>query len=185
MKQMNTQAMTAWAMKARALSLVCLNKNAHYRGFSCQTGSVKRMQFRSFEEYAREQGIETEVIPEAQNSDYESGVATIDGAQWHIRTARNTPTKPGAFVAFWHRDADGATAPFAADEVAAGLLVFVRQERRRGVFQFTPEHLESLGITAGKYAGKGGFRVYPAWSQGLNRQAAATQRAQSTAFREY
>ena len=83
------------------------------------------MKFRGFEDYAHEHGIDAEVIPEEQNSDYEPGVATIEGAKWHIRTARNTPTKPGAFVAFWCRDKDGTTAPFKADEVISGLLVFV------------------------------------------------------------
>lgn len=143
------------------------------------------MQFPSFTQYALEQRIGYEVIPEPHNGDYESGVATIDGAQWHIRTARNTPTKPGAFVAFWRRDETGSTAPYLAEDVDAGLLVFVAQDDRRGVFWFTAEHLDSLGITRGRHAGKRGFRVYPTWCQDLNRQAAETQRAQSSAFEEY
>ncbi|WP_278821686.1 MepB family protein [Corynebacterium stationis] len=143
------------------------------------------MKFRRFEDYAHEHGIDAEVLPEEQNSDYESGVATIEGAKWHIRTARNTPTKPGAFVAFWCRDKDGTTAPFKADEVISGLLVFVEQNGQRGVIRFTAEHLEALGITTGKHSGKRGFRVYPSWETNLNKQATATQRAQSPAFQEY
>ena len=143
------------------------------------------MQFNAFSDYASQVGLAAEVTPEAQNSDYESGVAEIGGESWHIRTARNTPTKPGAFVAFWQRDAEGNTMPFGDDDSAAGLLVFVSQHDRRGVFRFTTEHLIELGITAGKRRGKRGFRVYPGWCAGLNAQAAATQRAQAPAFQEF
>lgn len=143
------------------------------------------MQFSAFEDYASEAGVPVVVSAELQNSDYESGVAQIDDESWHIRTARNTPTKPGAFLAFWRRDSDGKTAPFGDDDAAAGLLVFVEQDGGRGVFRFTAVHLMELGITAGKRAGKRGFRVYPKWCTGLNSQAAATQRAQASAFLEY
>lgn len=143
------------------------------------------MQFSAFETYAAEVGATVEVIPETQNSDYESGIAQIFDASWHIRTARNTPTKPGAFVAFWQRDVDGTTTPFSDDDLAAGLLVFVEQRGRRGVFRFTGEHLAELGITSGRRPGKRGFRVYPSWCSGLNTQATATQRAQAPAFQEF
>lgn len=143
------------------------------------------MRFSAFESYASGAGIACAVTPELQNSDYESGVARFDDEAWHIRTARNTPSKPGAFLAFWRRGLDGRTTPFGEDDPAAGLLVFVEQEGRRGVFRFTAAHLAELGITAGKRAGKRGFRVYPAWSTGLNAGAAATQRAQASAFTEY
>ncbi|GAB3605759.1 MepB family protein [Conyzicola nivalis] len=143
------------------------------------------MVFSAFEDYAAEIGLAASAIPESQNGDYESGLIEIDGEAWHIRTARNTPTKPGAFVAFWRRDEDGSTVPFAANDPAVGLLVFVVQEGRRGVFQFTAEHLAELGITSGKGPGKRGFRLYPSWCERLNPQAAATQRAQARAFREF
>lgn len=143
------------------------------------------MTFGAFETYAAHVGVAVAVSPAAQDSDYESGVAQIDDEAWHIRTARNTPTKSGAFVAFWRRDRDGTTAPFGDDDPAAGLLVFVEQEGRRGVFRFTAAHLSRLGVTAGRRPGKRGFRVYPSWCTGLNPGAAATQRAQAEAFREY
>lgn len=143
------------------------------------------MQFSAVEAYAVEVGTSVVVTPEAQNSDYESGIAHIGGEAWHIRTARNTPTKPGAFVAFWRRDVDGTTTPFSDDNLVAGLLVFVGQQGRRGVFRFTGAHLAELGITSGIGSGKRGFRVYPGWCAGLNSQAAATQRAQASAFEEY
>ena len=146
------------------------------------------MEFRAFAEYAAAVGQPEAVDtarPEAQNSDYESGVAEIDGGTWHLRTARITPTKPGAFLAFWRRDETGETAPFAADAVGAGLIVLVEQAGRRGAFRFTAEHLSALGITAGPRPGKRGFRVYPGWCDGLNASAMATQRAQASAFREY
>ena len=141
--------------------------------------------FSAFETYAAKTGISVSVSPEPQNSDYESGLIEIDGQTWHIRTARNTPTKPGAFVAFWRRDDDAKTVPFGLDDPAAGLLVFVEQSGGRGVFRFTAAHLAELGVTAGRGPGKRGFRLYPSWCEGLNRQAAATQRAQAPAFQEY
>jgi hypothetical protein len=143
------------------------------------------MQFSAFEAYAAVMGTNVAVTPEAQNSDYESGIAHIRGVAWHIRTARNTPTKPGAFVAFWQREVNGTTAPFSDDDLAAGLLVFVEQQGRRGVFRFTGAHLAELGITSGRKTGKRGFRVYPSWCAGLNPQASSTQRAQASAFEEY
>lgn len=143
------------------------------------------VQFSAFEAYAAELGTAAAVTPETQSSDYESGIAHIDGEAWRIRTARNTPSKPGAFVAFWNRLPDGGTAPFRNDDVGAGLLVFVELEGRRGVFRFTGAHLAILRITSGHRPGKRGFRVYPSWCAGLNSQAAAAQRAQAPAFREY
>lgn len=125
------------------------------------------------------------MTPETQNSDYESGLARIGEEYWHVRTARTTPTKPGAFLAFWTRNADGVTAPFSTGAVHAGLLVFVEQPGRRGVFRFTAAHLAKLGVTAGPGTGKRGFRVYPGWCTGLNATAIVTQRAQSTAFQEF
>jgi hypothetical protein len=142
------------------------------------------VRFSAFEAYAAEVATTVAVTPETQNGDYESGIAHIGGEAWHIRTARNTPTKPGAFVAFWQRDADGTTMPFSDDDAASGLLVFVEQLGRRGVFRFTGAHLAELGITSGRRVGKRGFRVYPSWCAGLNPQATATQRAQASAFRE-
>lgn len=143
------------------------------------------MQFRAFETYAAALGASVAVTAETHNGDYESGIAQIDGEAWHIRTARNTPTKPGAFVAFWRRAADGTTTPFGNDDLAAGLLVFVEQLGRRGVFRFTGAQLAELKITSGRHPGKRGFRVYPSWCEQLNAQATATQRAQAPAFQEY
>lgn len=130
-------------------------------------------------------GVTASVTPESQNSDYESGLARIGEEYWHIRTARTTPTKPGAFLAFWSRDENGVTEPFSAGSVHAGLLVFVEQLGHRGVFRFTASHLTQLGITSGQKAGKRGFRVYPHWCTDLNATATATQRAQSSAFHEF
>ncbi|MDQ0635946.1 hypothetical protein QFZ40_003855 [Arthrobacter pascens] len=122
---------------------------------------------------------------EEQNSDYESGVALIGNEQWRIRTARITPTKQGAFVAVWKRDEGGSTRPFTADESMSGLLVFVEEHERFGVFQFSPAHLISLGYVSSElHPGKRGFRLYPAWSTNLNAQALRTQRAQADAFTE-
>lgn len=121
--------------------------------------------------------------PEDQNGGYESGTVAIGSELWRIRTARVTPKKPGAFVAVWTRDDSGATRPFGSDEAVDGLLVFVQEEERFGVFRFTASLLESLGIThSSSQPGKRGFRVYPRWSKNLNPQASRAQEAQSTAF---
>jgi hypothetical protein len=122
---------------------------------------------------------------EEQNGDYESGVARIGKEQWRIRTARTTPAKAGAFVAVWKRGEAGSTRPFTADESTSGLLVFVEEQARCGVFRFTKAQLISLGyVSSDLHPGKRGFRVYPAWCTGLNSQASRTQRAQGSAFSE-
>jgi hypothetical protein len=141
--------------------------------------------FPAFATYAAAVGVTGEVTPETQDGEYESGIARIDGEAWHIRTARNTPTKPGAFTAFWRRAEDGTTMPFGDDDPARGMLVFVAHEGRRGAFRFTRAHLAELGITSGRKPGKRGFRVYPSWCAKLNAQATATQRAQAPAFTEH
>lgn len=121
--------------------------------------------------------------PEEQNGEYESGSVNIGIEHWRIRTARVTPRKPGAFVAVWTRDEAGETIPFASDEVADGLLVFVHEAEHFGVFRFTASHLAELGVTrSSAHPGKRGFRVYPRWSDDLNARAARTQKAQSEAF---
>ncbi|MDF2491669.1 MAG: hypothetical protein K0R01_3410 [Mycobacterium sp.] len=142
------------------------------------------MRFNAFAAYSAGMGLTAEVIPEMQDSDYESGIVQIGEEAWRVRTGRNTPTKPGAFVAFWHRDEAGNTAPFSDDDPAAGLLVFVEHHGRRGLFRFTGAQLTELGITSGERPGKRGFRVYPSWCVGLNVRATTTQRAQAPAFQE-
>ncbi|MDQ1122227.1 MepB family protein [Microbacterium trichothecenolyticum] len=143
------------------------------------------MQFDAFAVYSAAMGVAAEVIPEAQSSDYESGIVQIDADAWHIRTARNTPTKSGAFVAFWRRDAKGKIIPFGDLDPAAGLFVFVAQNDRRGMFRSTAAHLVELGVTSGKGPGKRGFRVYPSWCVALNAQAVSTQRIRARAFQEF
>lgn len=125
------------------------------------------------------------LIAELQNSDYESAQLEINSQLWHIRTARITPNKPGAFLAFWRRALDGTTEPFSDDDECIGLKVFVSEGDRFGVFSFTREHLLSLRVVSTPGAlGKRGFRVYPAWCEALNPQASRTQRAQAKAFAE-
>lgn len=121
--------------------------------------------------------------PETESSGYESGTVELDGELWRIRTARVTPTKPGAFVAVWERGESGQTQPFSVADAAVGLLVFVAEGERFGVFRFPKEMLSALGImSSDSRPGKRGFRVYPTWSDGLNAQAIRTQRAQAPAF---
>ncbi|MGL5853270.1 MAG: MepB family protein [Phycicoccus sp.] len=143
--------------------------------------------FAAFEWYAehllRPRRTPLAMEPEEQGG-YESGLATIGGERWRVRTARVTPTKPGAFVAVWRRAGDGGTEPFPADDATHGLLVFVEDGiLRRGVFRFTAAHLRELGIVRSEsHPGKRGFRLYPDWCSGLSRQAASTQAVQAPAF---
>ncbi|AFR31384.1 hypothetical protein ARUE_232p01760 (plasmid) [Arthrobacter sp. Rue61a] len=123
--------------------------------------------------------------PEEQNSDYESGIVTLGSEAWRIRTARITPKKPGAFTAIWQRSHNGSTMPFTDNDPTEGLLVFVEEAGRFGLFRFESAHLVALGILkTSRFPGKRGFRVYPSWCGGLNSQALRTQAAQAPAFRE-
>jgi len=128
-------------------------------------------------------GCVVSTTPEPENAGYGASMANIDGQRWRVRTARVTPTKAGAFVSVWRRSAGGGTEPFPASEGVHGLLVFVLDQDRRGLFRFTSAHLRDLGVaSADGCSGKRGFRVYPEWSEGLNAQARRTQRAQAAAF---
>lgn len=153
---------------------------------SSERGAVQFAAFARFSGLVGDRfGVLGSPEPEEQNGEYESGQVTIGAKRWRLRTARVTPKKPGAFVALWQRNARGETCPFETNEKIAGLLLFVREDERFGVFQFTSEHLERLGITRSpRHVGKRGFRVYPSWSTGLNRQAERTQRQQAEAFTE-
>lgn len=142
--------------------------------------------FSAFDRFRRlpEAGLGDETpVAEEQSGDYESGRVVIGGELWRIRTARVTPTKPGAFVAVWRRAQDGGTEPFDGADECAGLLVLVEDGELAGIFRFTRADLVRLGITSSPTApGKRGFRVYPSWCDGLNAQAARTQRTQAAAF---
>ena len=145
------------------------------------------MQFRALKEFfdivGSRYGTPGVPRPEEQNGEYESGTVTISAEFWRVRTARVTPKKPGAFVSVWERDDAGEAKPFASDGEVDGLLVFVDDAERFGVFRFTASHLEALGVTrSSAHPGKRGFRVYPSWSENLNSQATRTQKAQSAAF---
>lgn len=144
------------------------------------------MGFGALEHYVQTTGLTlTEVVAEEQNSDYESGCAKLEGTWWRVRTARITPTKPGAFVAVWGRTPEGVTAPFSEGDDCAGLLVFVSDEDHLGAFRFPTADLATLGTySSQRSAGKRGFRLYPPWSTSLNPQATRTQRKQ-TAFFEH
>lgn len=142
------------------------------------------MQFLALERYRNQLALApSPVVPEEQSSDYESGRVEIDSHLWRIRTARVTPTKPGAFVAVWTRAPNGTTQPFSNSDACDGLIVFVEDGPRFGAFTFTREYLSELGVlTSPNRPGKRGFRVYPPWCTVLNAQATRTQRAQAAAF---
>lgn len=143
--------------------------------------------FGALNHYAAALGVRViRAVPEEQGSDYEAGLAHLDDGLWRVRTARVTPTKPGAFVAVWSRDEAGETAPIQVQDGVDGLLVFVANTPDRGVFRFPWPALAELGIApSDRFPGKRGFRVYPPWCGELNKQATRTQRAQAAYFEAY
>ncbi|TAP24527.1 MULTISPECIES: MepB family protein [Micrococcaceae] len=145
---------------------------------------MKSLKYTVLERYCLLTGQEhSELTAEEQHSDYQAGVTEIDGQRWRIRTARITPTKSGGFVAIWQRDATGATVPFESEVGLHGVMVFIEEAEHFGVFRFTQQHLEALGVFASANApGKRGFRVYPSWTTGLKGQAKKSQDEQLPAF---
>lgn len=142
------------------------------------------MSFPTLQRYRTQSGaLAGSVVTEAQGSDYESGRVNTESGIWRVRTARITPTKPGAFVAVWRRGSDGETEPFDMSDECSGLVVFVEDGERFGVFTFSREQLVVLGIIRSDHSpGKRGFRVYPSWCTDLNARAQRTQRAHVAAF---
>ncbi|NQD42661.1 metallopeptidase [Glutamicibacter halophytocola] len=142
------------------------------------------MKYTALERYCLVTGhTHSGVTPDEQQSDYQAGVAEIDGQLWRIRTARITPTKSGGFVAIWKRDNTGTTAPYEFDERLHGVLVFIEEGKNFGVFRFAQQHLERLGVFASTSSpGKRGFRIYPSWTTGLKGQAKKSQESQLPAF---
>lgn len=88
----------------------------------------------------------------------------------------------GRVRGFLETDATGKTLPFDIDDPADGLLDFLEQYRRRGVFRFTAAHLAALNVTSGAGPGKCGFRLYPSWCEALPSPASVTQHAQARGF---
>ena len=144
-----------------------------------------KMKFDSFYQFVAAFNLEGSINETSDNANYESGIAELGAKTWHVRTARTTPSKPGAFVAFWQRDHEGESVPFEDSSCGDGLLVFVIQGDHRGVFQFSNQDLQRLGITSGATPGKRGFRVYPPWCEGLNSNALKTQKQQKASFKEF
>jgi len=142
------------------------------------------MPFPALSHYLAATGARSGLVrAEEQGSDYEAAVADLDGADWRVRTARITPTKPGAFVAVWRRDPSGATEPFDIGDSTAGLLVLVPAASRFGAFRFPLDRLGELGVySTPTSSGKRGFRLYPPWCSDLNPQARRTQEKQAPFF---
>lgn len=142
------------------------------------------LKYTALERYCNLTGQKHEAVtPEEQQSDYQAGITQLDGQRWRIRTARITPTKSGGFVAIWQRDKNGTTAPYEYHAGLQGVMVFIEEANRFGVFRFTQQHLEHLGVFASASCpGKRGFRVYPSWTSGLKGQAKKNQEAQLPAF---
>lgn len=122
---------------------------------------------------------------EEQRGDYESGLVRLKGETWRLRTGKVTPKRPGVFVAVWERDEHGEAQPFKVDAAVAGLMVFVEDQDRFGVFRITTAEQVKLGlIRTQSQRGKQGFRLYPDWCVGLNPQALRMQKAQASSFIE-
>lgn len=90
-----------------------------------------------------------------------------------FRAAKVTPAKAGLFVTLWKRDTCGGTRPYRASDGVDVLYVAARTDDGYGYFTFAARDLAEAGIlTAGKSAGKRGFRLYTPWDGQLNATAA-------------
>ena len=122
-------------------------------------------------------------VPEPHNSEYGAFLTRVGEAVVRIRSGKVTPTKLGAFVAVWQRNADGGTEPFASEDGVHVLAVSLTDKVNSGVFLFPTAALAAHDIVSvGNTGGKRGFRVYPPWAQVTSGQAQRTQRWQGEYF---
>ena len=59
------------------------------------------MKFEFFYQFVAAFNLEATINATSDNANYESGIAELGAKTWHVRTARTTPSKPGA-VSYTH-----------------------------------------------------------------------------------
>lgn len=125
------------------------------------------------------------IIKEAESSEYLAHRFQLNGKNVVFRKAKITPTKVGQFVACWKRNDAGITVPFDLMDDFDCFLIYVETKNKNGFFVFSkPILLNNKIISGEKSSGKRGFRLYPPWNLGLNKQAERTQHWQNKCFFE-
>ncbi|PBQ32234.1 MepB family protein [Sphingobacteriaceae bacterium] len=127
----------------------------------------------------------SDFIEESESKEYSASTFVLNGIPVKFRTAKITPTKTGAFVTLWKRNATGITCPHNDTDPFNFYVISVRKEDFFGQFVFPKSALIKQGVLSrhGK-EGKRGFRVYPDWERVENKQAEKTQKWQSEFFLE-
>lgn len=125
----------------------------------------------------------SQLIKEHESSAYLAFRFQLNGKNVIFRKAKITPTKVGQFVTCWKRNDAGITVPFEFEDKFDFFIIYTESETKKGFFVFPKDALLNNKIIFGeKSSGKRGFRVYPPWYLGLNKQAQRTQRWQMECF---
>lgn len=120
---------------------------------------------------------------ESESSEYLAHRFQLKGKNVVFRKAKITPTKVGQFVTCWKRNDAGITVPFEYEDKFDFFIIYTESETKKGFFVFPKDVLLNKKIIFGeKSSGKRGFRVYPPWIMGLNKQAEQTQGWQAKYF---
>lgn len=99
------------------------------------------------------------------------------------RTAKQTPTKVGQFVAFWEKDEKNNNRAYDYESAPDLLIVNLFKDGNFGQFIFPKEVLLKEKILRSKTSkGKMGIRVYPIWDRPTSKQARKTQNWQLDYF---
>lgn len=107
----------------------------------------------------------------------------INGLNFKFRKAKITPKKVGQFVTLWKRNTSGITEPFNLQDNFDFYVIAVGEDQHSGFFIFPRIVLANNNIlTTTNSEGKRGFRVYPDWTENLNKQAQKTFNWQNEFF---
>ncbi len=124
------------------------------------------------------------IIREAESSDYGACRFVISGCHVVFRIAKTTPTKIGQFVTLWKRSAPlNKIAPIDTQDGVDFIVINVSNNNNNGQFIFNKSLLVSKGIMSSH--GKGGkraIRVYPPWAKPVANDAIKTQQWQVPYF---
>jgi hypothetical protein len=122
---------------------------------------------------------------EKESREYSASTFQLNELWIKFRAAKVTPTKTGLFVTLWKRNEAGITCPHDVSDQINYFIISVRKHEKFGHFVFPKAVLLERGILSTETKeGKRGFRVYPPWDEGLNKQALKTQTWQLDFFME-
>ncbi|GAE32914.1 MepB family protein [Alkalihalobacillus hemicellulosilyticus] len=126
--------------------------------------------------------LTNKVIREPESSEYGACRFEIEGKEVVYRDAKITPVKVGQFVTVWKRPLD-IIIPFDSTDSVDFIIIGVRDSQNQGQFVFDKKILiEKRIMSHSNKKGKTAFRVYPPWTQPVNKQAVNTQKWQLRYF---